>query len=119
MRVLKTGFFLLSHQCSHNTYTPQWLSASHANGASFHALVCHKRQGEVEQEPLKTKQARNLKSATFTRMTQQTCALFCVTTGKQTCAIADVNSHLHVPVARRLIHRLKSENDGRVLISRT
>ena len=37
-----------------------------------HALfLCHNRKGEVEKEPLKTKQARNLKSSAFTRMAQQ------------------------------------------------
>ena len=32
------------------------------------ALCVYNREGEVEREPLKTKQARNLKSSTFTRM---------------------------------------------------
>ena len=34
-------------------------------------ILCFNRKGEVEQEPLKTKQARSRKSFTFTGMAQQ------------------------------------------------
>ena len=34
-------------------------------------FLCYNRKAEVEQEPQETKQARNLKSATFTRAAQQ------------------------------------------------
>ena len=34
-------------------------------------VLCYNRKGEVERQPLKANQARNLKSSTFTRMTQQ------------------------------------------------
>ena len=35
------------------------------------AFLCYNRKGEAEQEPLKTKQATNLRSSTFTGMAQQ------------------------------------------------
>ena len=58
------------------------ISASHASSASF---MCYNRKVEVEQEPLTTEQARNLKSSTFTQMAQQ---------------------HHHVPAPRRFSHLL-------------
>ena len=38
---------------------------------SLESFPCYNRKAEVEQEPQTTKQARNLKSSTFTRMAQQ------------------------------------------------
>ena len=56
------------------------VSDSHANGASFDTLFrVTTEKAEVEQEPQKTKQARNLKSSAFTRMAHQH-ALLDVTT---------------------------------------
>ena len=42
---------------------------------SFVPFLCYNRKAEVEQEPQKTKKARNLKSSTFTRMAQQPLSL--------------------------------------------
>ena len=37
----------------------------------FAPFMCYNRKAEVEQEPQKIKQGRNLKSCAFTRMAQQ------------------------------------------------
>ena len=44
--------------------------ASNKTGGLMPPFLCYNRKAEVDQEPQKTKQARNLKSSTFTRMAQ-------------------------------------------------